>query len=327
MRPHVTFRHSLRRLRFLSLLLVFTSSLASAQNRSDVEAADRAFREALALMDGGRYSEACTKLEASDRLAPASGTLLNLADCYEHLGRIGSAWKAFEGAAARAKTNGKQERERVARERAASLVPRLSRLVLVAPAELPAGLALALDGEMLAIPAGSNSIVVDPGAHALVASAPERQSYSATLGPFAEGQTITFRLPNLAHAAQGSPAAPEPAASTSARVDGQRVGAIVSAGVGVVGIVAGTAFGLHSLARHNESVEHCERNPCQDPRGVSAMDEARTAGDRATAGFIIGAAGLAAASVLWFVRPFSSEPRSETQVGVGPNGVVVRGTF
>ena len=53
----------------------------------------------------------------------------------------------------------------------------------------------------------------------------------------------------------------EPSASSSQRLDAQRLGAIVSAGVGVAGVAgvaAGTAFALHSLARHNESDRRCD---------------------------------------------------------------------
>jgi hypothetical protein len=57
------------------------------------------------------------------------------------------------------------------------------------------------------------------------------------------------------------------------------------------------------------------------------MQEARRAGNWATAGFILGGVGLATASVLWFVRPFSSTPAPQTQIGLGPNAVVVRGHF
>jgi len=310
------------------LTLLFVLSLAPtaalAQNHDDTEAADRAFNEALALMDVGRYLEACPKLEASQRLAPASGTLLNLADCYEHLGRVGSAWKAFEEAAARAKASGKRERERVARERAALLVPRLSRLVIIAPVAAPNGLSITLDGAPLPAATWSTPLVVDPGSHELEAHAPGRQAFSTQLLPISSGETRNFQLPNLADADSSAAAV---GSRGSSRMDGQRIAAVISAGVGVVGIAAGSAFGLHSMAKHRESDRHCDGNACADAQGVNAMSDARVAGDRATAGFIVGGLGLAAASVLWFVRPFGSSPLVEAQLGVGTSGVALRGRF
>lgn len=307
----------------LSWLLVSAGALGQAS--ADTEAADRAFNEALALMDSGRYAEACPKLEVSQRLAPASGTLLNLADCYEHLGRIGSAWNTFEEAARRAKAGGKRERERVARERAAALGPRLSRIVLFAPNYAPADLLVVLDDAPMLGAVWGIPVVVDAGNHRLVARASGRQSFSTTLGPVAQGQTLSFQVPDLAPASADSPAVGGQLPSAPTSIDGQRVGALVSAGVGVVGLAAGTAFGLHSKAKHQESDDGCPGGRCNQ-NGVTAMDEARTAGNWATAGFILGGVGLATASVLWFVRPFSSAP-ARTQVGLGVNAVVVRGHF
>src|SRR5205085_209589 len=45
------------------------------------------FDEGRKLLEEARYDEACPKFLASARLVRSSGTLLNLADCYEHLGR------------------------------------------------------------------------------------------------------------------------------------------------------------------------------------------------------------------------------------------------
>jgi hypothetical protein len=316
-----------------SLALALSWSLASgvavAQTSPDTQAADRAFNEALTLMDSGRFAEACPKLEVSQRLAPASGTLLNLGDCYEHLGRIGSAWRAFEDAAARAKAGGKHERERVARERAAALVPRLSRILFVAPSSsyAPGELHIMLDNVPVPGPVWGAPVVVDAGLHTLVVRAPGRQPFSTTLGPVAEGETVSFLVPPLPPAIAGTASVGNPSQAAPSRIDGQRVAALVSAGIGAGGLVAGTAFGLHSMSKHDESDQYCEGLACDDPRGVIAMQDARTAGNRATAAFIVGGVGLAAASVLWFVRPFSSVPAAQAEVGLGVNAVLVRGRF
>ena len=84
-------------------------------------------------MSAGKYDDACPKLEESQRLAPAIGTKFNLADCYEHTGRLASAWAAFLSVAASAKNANQGAREKAARDRAAALEPKLSRLAVVVP--------------------------------------------------------------------------------------------------------------------------------------------------------------------------------------------------
>src|SRR6188768_4131513 len=99
-------------------------SPAHAQS-TDSAAAQGLFDEAKALMATGKASEACPKLEESQRLDPGTGTLLNLALCYEKIGRIASAWSRNLDAAAAAKASGNTARENAARKRAAALAARV----------------------------------------------------------------------------------------------------------------------------------------------------------------------------------------------------------
>ena len=57
------------------------------------------FDQGRKLMGQQRYEEAAHKLEQSESLDPGVGTLLNLADCYVHLGRTASAWATYRSAA------------------------------------------------------------------------------------------------------------------------------------------------------------------------------------------------------------------------------------
>jgi hypothetical protein len=105
----------------------------------DVEstAAQTLFDEAKKLMASGRYAEACPKLEASQRIEPALGTLLNLADCDEKRGQLASSWARFLEAAAQARAEGHPDAELVARDRAAQLAARLPKSVLQTPGAGP----------------------------------------------------------------------------------------------------------------------------------------------------------------------------------------------
>src|SRR6516164_8031146 len=98
--------------------------------QSDPVAARVLFSDARSLTAQGKYEQACPKFEESQRLDPGIGTLFNLADCWEHIGRTASAWGRFLDVAAQAKMAGQADREKVARERAAMLEPKLSRLTI-----------------------------------------------------------------------------------------------------------------------------------------------------------------------------------------------------
>src|SRR5262245_14840909 len=109
-----------------------TVSPVSAQSTDDRVAAESLFSSGRELMQAGKYQEACEKFESSRRLEPALGTTLNLANCYEKLGRTASAWAEFKSAAAEAQRLGDPTRKATALERAAALEPKLSRLWLQA---------------------------------------------------------------------------------------------------------------------------------------------------------------------------------------------------
>ena len=88
------------------------AAAARAEPLDDAARADASFKEAMQLRSGGHDAEACPKFAESQRLAPAVGVTLYLADCYEKTGRTASAWREFRvGREARARTQ-RQARRR-----------------------------------------------------------------------------------------------------------------------------------------------------------------------------------------------------------------------
>src|SRR5439155_15601308 len=78
----------------------------------------------------------------SQGLDPAPGTELNLADCYEKTDRFASAWGMFQQAADDERRAGDADAEKLARDRAAALVGKLSRLTIQLPKEAIPGLTI-----------------------------------------------------------------------------------------------------------------------------------------------------------------------------------------
>ena len=83
-------------MRWLAFALVssvgWVASPAFAQSGSNKAAAEALFSEGRSLASAGKCDEAIPKFQASQKLDPGIGTLLNLADCYEKVGRTASAW-------------------------------------------------------------------------------------------------------------------------------------------------------------------------------------------------------------------------------------------
>lgn len=188
-------------------------SLAQSETKSAV--ADALYRQARDLMAAGKLDEACPKFAESQRLDPATGTLLNLAACHERQGKLASAWLEYTDAVVASRLDRRQDRVDFATERAAALEPKLSRLTLtLAPDADQTSLTLELDGASVGLAAIGAPTPVDPGKHTVRASAPGKLTWQQeiTIGKEADLQTLT--IPKLADA----PASPTPAPPAKAAV-------------------------------------------------------------------------------------------------------------
>lgn len=299
---------------------------ASASAAQRVEEAERLFKRGIERMDAGDFAAACPLLEQSQAADASSGTLLNLGDCYEHVGLSASADRAFERAVFFAKATGRDDRAEVAQLRRARLAPSLRRLKPIVAGQRGRSVTLMIDDQVVSQP--DQPVAVDPGPHQVRASLPGYAEYSVQVVAPNAGDTVEVQIPELMPLANSSARAAEPGASSGRRsLETRQVAAIASGAVGLVGVISGTVFGLRSAAKHRESDDYCDGNICRDPRGVQAMDSARTAGNISTVSFIVGGLGLGAATVLWFVVPSSNADRPTAALGAGPGSLHLRGTF
>lgn len=298
---------------------------ARAQARTeDRVAAESLFAEARRLMQSRDYEQACAKLEASRRLEPALGTTLNLAACYERLGRTASAWAEFKSAAAEAQRVGDAARKSAAAEHAAALEPRLCRLQI--DVDEP-GVSVLRNGEPLSVEVLGNGIPVDPGSYRLVARAPGKLTWEQTVEVSAEGQLVEVRIPALASSITSPEptAAPDPPPVADAASDAQRTWAWALGGVGVASLAVGTTFGLLASSSWSEAEEGCANPPngC-DPDSVNQSDRAGTQADVATAAFVVGGAALGTSLLLFLTD--SEEPPSTT-LAITPSQLSLKGRF
>ena len=135
---------------------------AYAQER-DPAAGEALFLEGRRLMKAGDVAAACAKLAESERLDPAVGTLANLADCEEQLGRTASAWQHWREAADRMPAG--DPRRVMAGARAAALEKRLARLSVNLAPGASRDVVVFRDGVRLGEASYGLYLPIDPGAH------------------------------------------------------------------------------------------------------------------------------------------------------------------
>jgi len=317
--------------------LALTPAPARAATPADSAAAQALFEQAKRLLKEGKAAEACPKLEESQRLDPGSGTLINLARCYEQTDRLASAWNKYLEAAAAALASGNAQREKEARARATALRPTLSELVIeVSPdAKAVSGLEITRDGERVGPAQWGVPIPADTGEHRIAASAPGREAWQSVVVVRGPGGTFAATVPALVPAGgvpvvatQGEPA-PAPVATTepapsSGGLGTQRTIALVAGGVGVAGVIVGSIFGLKSKSDHDEAENYCDGSRCTDARGVTAGNAAHSAGNVSTVAMIVGGVGLAAGVTLWLTAP---KARASAALKLTPGSLHVQGSF
>jgi len=325
----------------------FVPRVAAAQaSAQDQAVAQSLYDEGKKLMGAGNFAGACPKLEESQRLDPTPVTEFYLADCYERAGRTASAWTTFLDLAATEHANGGPkavERERVARDRAGALEPRLAQIIVDVPAAARvAGLVVKRDGEVVRDGQWGVPIAVDPGKHSIEASAPGKKTWTTTQEIAAAGGKTTVSVEALVDLPAAIPGAPgasgvtalpstapagdEPHAASPLRTVG-----LVVAGVGAAALVTGTVFGVMALSKSSDANSgHCGgalggANQC-DATGVGLRNDAVSFGNVSTVAIIAGGVLAAGGVTLWLVAP-KGAVQAGPAVGVGTAGMMLRGIF
>jgi hypothetical protein len=317
---------------FPGLLVVALAAPARAEGGSSNKAAAEAlFVEGRRLAGEGKYADACPKFEASQKLDPGLGTVLNLADCYEKIGKTASAWAQYREAIPLARAAGSTERETLATERSKALESRLSTLTIRAMSGDSGDAALDVRRDGVSVDAAelSTPIPVDPGTHEVTAAAPGQKPWSAKVSVGTNAAKVVVEIPKLEPAAGGAPAAAATAApadeSSTQKSSAQRPIAIAVGAVGVVGLGLGTFFGLSASSTWKDAKAACTDFPYQcTQEGLDKQDSARTKATVSTVAFIAGGVALATGVVL-FVTAGSG--RQATAIGIGPGSIVARGRF
>ncbi|HEY5945262.1 MAG TPA: hypothetical protein VIV40_07220 [Kofleriaceae bacterium] len=324
--------------------LVMQLSTAHAQSAG----AEALFREGRDLIKKGDLKAGCDKLEASEKLESSVGTLLNLGDCREKLGKPASAWAAFRKAEATAKRAGNDKKRQLeAKRRAVKLEGDLANLtVQVGPKSKSSGLVIKRDGEVVDQDLWGTAIVVDPGSHVVVAEAPGYKPWKleVSVGKGGKRWVVVPTLEPIPEPPKPPPAVavtPPPTPAPTVVVDQvppaqhpityQRTWSTtrgIAVAVGVIGAGAlgtGIYFGNRANDLQSQSDAICPTTTCDDPEGLRLNDRARDQALRANVMFAAGGAAVGVATLMWFLgKPEETTviapTISDTHVGASLSG-------
>jgi len=276
----------------------------------DPALAEALYQEGKRLAGEGNWAAACPKFEASYQADKTLGTLLNLADCREHLGQIATSWADWNEAIERAKASSDDRLEYITGRRD-KLTPRLPKLEIVVtrPAQ---GLDVYRDGVRVEPGAYNSPLPVDPGMHEV---AVRRGAAVLDRRPAAAGEGATVRVElDLAAIDQAQPASSAGAAgsfrASTADSPGrsQRTIGFVVGGVGVAALVTAGAFGLVAISNKDDadSPDQCFNKYCS----ASGFENAERADKFAQLSQWVGLGGLiatAAGATLVLTAPSAPE--------------------
>jgi hypothetical protein len=188
-----------------------------------------------------------------------------------------------------------------------------------------------MDGEVLAERLEGTALSIDPGEHTFRFETSGQSALTKTFlirqGEKDRREAVAFVAaetapPEQPPAAPVTAAPPPPTEPSPEGLGTQKIVALVTGGVGVVGLGLGGAFGVLAISRKNDAESACP-GPCATQDGVNRWSSAGSAGNVSTIAFVVGGIAVAGAAVLWFSAPSPSRP----QIGIGPGGFQVRGAW
>jgi hypothetical protein len=324
---------AMRRVVVLTVAAILTTTVSPVRvaraepSSTDVALADALFADGRALMDRGKFAEACPKLAESHRLDPGGGVVLALALCREAEGKTASAWVAFEEALIFAKRDKRDDRKATIEQHLAQLRDVLSRFsVSLGDAARSQGAVVTLDGRALSDASLGVAFMVDPGEHQILATAPGKAAFrvSITIG---RGEQKNVVVPALLPSSAGDrPVVGDTSYGT------QRAIGWVSLSLGVVTLGVSGFYGLRAFSRERDSEARCPNDVC-DVQGLGLHDQAKNAARVSTVAFVAGTLAVGLGIVLVLTAPTKTDrPKSAVAVRLAPSvgathGLALSGSF
>jgi hypothetical protein len=312
--------------RFLGSIVCTSALLATADARADDAAvAEALFRSGREAMDRGDHATACEKFKESQRLDPAAGTLLNLADCSERLGRTATAWRAYAEAVERLPPS--DDRVGPVRQKLEALEPTLGRARFTVEPSAQ-GCEVDVDDTHLGAASFGEPIPFDPGKRGAVLRCPGRVDRAVPFEIRASALVEVKLVPGELAKRDDLGREAGTAGTSSPLVP---LGWVLGV-TGVASFGASAVTGVLTLDRKDTVDTLCTgTSPRQCPKaGVDAASEGTTLSTVSTATFVAGGV-LTALGVTFLIVGYGAddEPaRAMARVRVGPlSGVSFDASF
>ncbi len=330
----------------IAALLALPAGASAEPSALDRAAAETLFQDAMKLMAAQDYTTACPKLEESQRVDPGMAKQFRLAECYEATGRTASAWANFVDVADAAIFAGKEDREKVARERAANLTPKLSHATIVITTPDLAGLEVRRGDTKIGKAQWGSATPVDPGTYSVTASAPGKTTWTGDLTVGADAASVSLTVPALEdvpnEVAPATTQSSDEAVLAKVRAESERIekeraeelsrvqakstrtlGVVFAVLGGATAITGGVLAGV-AKANYDSAGANCQGNLCNQS-GYDTTTNARNLANTGTV-FILVGSGLAAVGLAFVIFTPSKSP-ARARAGLGPRGFLLEGSF
>jgi hypothetical protein len=308
------------RRRWWGTLAILGGALGGGSARAQAAEPDDAqalVQEGHQLAAAGRWDEACHKLASSKALEPAAGTVLDLADCYEHTGKTASAWTTWVEGAALAEKAGQSDRAAQARDRASLLEPVLSRLTIRVAGLVP-GIVITRDDMRVDAASFGVAVPVDPGTHTVRASMPGHLPWSQVVSVPAGPANVEVVIPVPDQPVE----VPRLRQPDYTAITDQRIAALIVGGIGLAALGLGTAFAVTAHSKWSDAESQCVQGVCT-AEGFRLNDEGNRMATGATVSLIGGGIMVITGGVLWF----TSHPTKPMTGALPPSHAIVTPTW
>ena len=307
---------------------------AHAQTQEAVAAAH--FNKGRELFIDGKFAEALAEFRAASEVFESPNTRLYIGRCDRELGHPAAAYIELERAASEAADRSAsdpryQTTHDAATHEASALEGKLARVKVLAPAGLPPGTSITVNGADVGTAAVGVAAPIDPGPIEVVAKAPGylavTKSAHAAAGESVEIKIQLEKEPATATTATPTSTTPTTTTTTVATHEpppppppkvghGLRNAGFVIGGIGIAGMGVFAAFAALAQTRFDQLKNQCAGGPCDASFG-SQIDEGQTFQNIANVALAAGGTAILTGAIM-IVAGVSTEHKTPVGASVAP---------